>query len=186
MPTAPDSIIALLRKIKTLSDRGIEGERRAAEAALSRMLKRHGLTEADLLQPAETADHAFIAVGEDEVTLLCQCANKVLQLPGDKITFKRSRRKRSECWFPCTPLQYAELSAMWQHYRKEFRRERRRQASLLMRAMVQKYCLFAPTPATGERPAPSPEEELELMEMFRLMHNLHTKPWLRPSALLTA
>jgi hypothetical protein len=49
-----EKIIELARKIKELSDRGQDGEKKSAEYHLHKLLKKHGLTLEDIMLPERT------------------------------------------------------------------------------------------------------------------------------------
>lgn len=82
-----------LLKLLELSRRGVGGERESAESMLAAMLKKHGMTMADLQSDdSQTIDTVFTFVTDMEKRLLYQIAYQVVN--GDFDAFKIGKGKR--------------------------------------------------------------------------------------------
>jgi hypothetical protein len=175
-----DSIISLLKKIKALADRGVNGEREAAKAKLAALLKRYNIKPEDLLTETDRQEWPFKFANEDELDVLCHCYNTIRPSEDDQIHFKRTRRTRL-AWFDLNKLELADLMAMWAHHRRHFRSERKKLTANLKRAYIQRQDLAR---VGGEERELTPEETQELMSVLALANGITRKPWLKTRALI--
>lgn len=104
-----ESIRTLLQKVKELANRGIGGEREAAEAKLKALLKRHGLTLDDLNEE-KTGLYSFSVANKTERGLLGHVAMGVL---GTRKIRHWNHSRSVE--FELTQIQAADLRDAWAH-----------------------------------------------------------------------
>jgi hypothetical protein len=109
---ANETLITRLSKIKALADSGVGGEKSAAQALLHDLLRKNGLTLADL----DAAEDVFVTVSCDCVfdrKLLIQIVAIVTGRP-DACTISGER-----VGFRCTPAESTEIDAMFGFYRQK-------------------------------------------------------------------
>lgn len=141
-----------------------EGERAAAEAALARLLKRYGLTVADLLDPRNKPQRYSFTFKDDwEKKLLIQVIGKVrgvgeLEYGNAK---NQNRRKAKVIFVDLTPVEYAEVSYLYLEYVKAFREE----FAVFLTAFIHKNKLVAPKGSGGRQL--SDEELARLRSMMK-------------------
>lgn len=108
-----------LLKLLELSRRGVGGERESAESMLAAMLKKHGMTMADLeSDDSQTIDVIFTFGTEMEKRLLYQIAYQVVN--GDYDAFKIGKGKRK---LQLTRSQAAEVQVRYSVLVRAFREE---------------------------------------------------------------
>jgi hypothetical protein len=151
-PADPDasSIRSRLLKVLRLAQQGVGGERENAEVLLAKLLKKHGLTMADLEGAGSEAAtlHWMSASDAEERTVLSQLA---VSLVGTT----RKLWTRTGSWnvgLEATASEHAALSVGWEVYRAAF--VEARQALVL--GFCLKHDLYA---AEGGGGAPMSEAE---------------------------
>ena len=119
MTPSTENIRARLAKIKALADSGIPGERENAAHLLESLLKKYGLTEADL-STEETDDILLAYETEFEKTLCTQIVGFVTG--SSKIPYAKLRKgKKKYLVIEATPVQAAEINTLWDHYLSAYR-----------------------------------------------------------------
>jgi hypothetical protein len=118
-PTDPqgDSVRVRLLKVLRLAQEGAGGERENAEALLAKLLRRHGMTMADLEGALDQPRvREWLPAGDDEErTVLSQL---VVRLHGiDRPTW---RRGATELGVEVSPAEHAALRMAWEVYRGAF------------------------------------------------------------------
>ena len=93
-----------MKKIQTLAERGVGGERDTAEKMLQKMLKKNGIRSLDELQSAQYEYVLFPYNGKYEKKLLKQCIYKALTAAGDR-TYYHTKGKRQKLGIYCTKAQ---------------------------------------------------------------------------------
>ena len=175
MPT-PDSILERLRKIKALADYGSAGEASNATDLLSKSLKKHGLTLDDL-QTDEVRKFTFTWRNSDDRQLVAQL---IRQVAGREHPLFRIVGK-PRIITSLTPAQYADINAMWEHYRLELRQEYHR----LLRVFMIRHCI-GPTPETGREVTPMTDSRrAEIASLHAMMMSLRSSSFQKPAARLT-
>lgn len=130
---AHEPIKAKLLKLVELAERGsTDGERRNAQDAINRLLKKHGLTLQDI-ERQKIGVHWFSFVSKFDRSLIIQLVGCVTDTP--KIT---TWKKNKKVGFELTAEQAADVRAMYDHYRKEWSRALRD----LEEAFYNKHSLF--------------------------------------------
>lgn len=124
-----DKVLELAKKLKALADRGIGGERDNAKEQLEKLMNKYGITPEDLEQE-EQKDY-FFKVPDNEKwyarkILLQVCGTTCRDI---KIYGEFTKKMIKEHFLPgnymvtCTPLEYVEILAKWDFYKKAFLKE---------------------------------------------------------------
>lgn len=91
----------LLKKIKALADRGVDGERESAQTLLARLMEQYGISETDLEE--ERRETAWFRYSQEtERRLLNQIIYMVTGRSGFGCVGSYSGRKRKETGVNCT------------------------------------------------------------------------------------
>lgn len=115
----PERVKSLLTKLKTLSDRGIDGERSTAEFMLNRFLEKYGISIDDIEDSETKHTYFFSYVGGFE-KLLYQIYCHVC----DTYTIDYSRNKQNRTiGFRLTASQYAEMEIKFDIYKRAYKIE---------------------------------------------------------------
>jgi len=163
-----ESIKEQLLKIKALAERGVAGERDSAACLLERLMKKHGLTLADL-----NADEKEIVVftyrSEVEKTLLCQVIAMITNP-----TELRGRLKNKKGYFLLTKVEAKDVLSAYQHYRIQWRREQEK----MLGAFIQHHRIYRPTNPEDKS---QPMTMAEIEDLLRHMGSLGSQDWHRPA-----
>ncbi|MVN88318.1 hypothetical protein GO986_16350 [Deinococcus sp. HMF7620] len=148
----PEDVRAKLQKLKALAERGVGGEKRAAQAQYDRLLAEFGLTQQDVFPQPRVYD-TYSIKNQHEETLLVQLWAMVTQTSGVANYRKESGRA---LWFEATAEQHVQLKA-------EFARHRKGLAKHLEEA-TRAYCLAHELagPPSGRPSAMTAEEVARL------------------------
>lgn len=94
---------ALLKKIRALAEHGVGGEAENAEKLLARMMKKYGISEAELDEETRVR-HDFTYHGGEEKKILKQVVYKVTGGYTYELVYTASGRKvRTQLGADCTP-----------------------------------------------------------------------------------
>lgn len=107
--------INLLRKLKALADRGIEGEKDAAQKMLLKMCQKHGITIEEI--DGEKIYRKRFKVSEKDQKLFNQIVAHVCG--GQQQMYGR----RTDIFFDMTDSQYLETLCKFDFYNKELKKE---------------------------------------------------------------
>ena len=162
-PKEYESLRARVLKLKALSESGVGGEAENARVLLGRFLDKYGLPlEAFLAPEAEAKPRVFRGIGTSGITftllLHCYC----------KMTDARKMRYRvigRNLIIDLTDYQYAELRSMFDFYRKQFAKEKKRVMDEMLYAFLHRHDLF---PASSDVEDGGDKEELSLEEKMRI------------------
>jgi len=115
----PNKIIELAKKLKTLADRGVDGEKENAITMLQNLMVKHGLSMADIEGEKRTWRRFKVLAAQDRFFL--QVVANVL---GDGYKQKiKSTGQKIYLSVEVTAAEYVELAAKyefyWNHYQKE-------------------------------------------------------------------
>lgn len=117
--------IELAKKLKSLADRGIGGEKINAEKMLNDLLKKHNLTIEDI--DGEKIDNYFFKVKKEDSDLLHQVIKRVnydLKLYGEIPAKDVKRLQMDGNYFTkCTASQFLEIKSMFDFYLKAYKQE---------------------------------------------------------------
>nr|DAL47613.1 MAG TPA_asm: Protein of unknown function (DUF2786) [Caudoviricetes sp.] len=129
----------LLKKLKALVDRGIDGEKVSAEKKLKELMRKYDISENELLED-KIATVAFKYHGKEQRRLLVQIIYKVTNCT-DFYTYRsiNSRRKsKTSLGADVTAAQKIEIEFLFDFYAKQYEKER----SNFLEAFIQKHELF--------------------------------------------
>lgn len=115
--TERERLLEKLTAVKALADRGVAGEKEAAEKRLQYMMQKYGITESDL-EDSGVRLYWIRYKTEYERKLLYQLAYKYTgsgHAHGCVGTY--TGRSRKKVGIDCTPAQYIEIEADFEFYR---------------------------------------------------------------------
>lgn len=130
---------ALLKKIKALAERGVDGERENAEALLSELMKKYNISEDELSEDTRKR-HDFEFHGKEQKKLLRQVVFKVTGGYAYELVYSGSGRKvRTQLGAECTPAEKVEIEFLFDFYTNLWDRER----EAFLSAFIQKHQIFS-------------------------------------------
>jgi hypothetical protein len=134
-----------LAKLKTLAERGSEGEKDNAAALLAKLCEKYGVNPDDVATEDVTAYYWFShRRGKVFRTLLFQCMYKTIGV--DYKTFTRSQNRRAEIGTICTKAQAMEIELDYEFYSKHLQDDIDR----LLSAFIQANSIFPPDAPVAE------------------------------------
>lgn len=158
-------LIEKIKAVKNLAERGVGGEAENAEALLTRLMKKYGISEGDL--SSETREgREFAFHGAEEEKLLRQIVYKVTN-GGKAYGFRYTdtgRKCRKSLGAECTAAEKVEIEFLFDFYKNLWEREK----AALLGAFIQKHKLFAIR--SDIEPTILSDEEIE--KMYALMNGL--------------
>jgi len=144
-------LIELARKINELAKRGIEGEREAAEIALDRLMRKHGITIEDIEGEEKTRCH-FAYGSAPEKQLLMQVIASVTKI---KSYFVPRNGNTKNIVMDLTAAENIEIEFKYAIYRRLLKEE----YEIFYCAFVQKNKIFHPDAEAKEHVEPTPEQK---------------------------
>ena len=123
----------IVKKLKALSDRGIDGEKENATKLLNKLMEKYGISEEELEQP-QTKTVWITLKNNAEIRI---CSQILYAYFNDAKLWKR-RGCRTKYWIELTPAQEIEFKYMLQIYLDSFYKEQ----DILIYAFVQKNKIF--------------------------------------------
>lgn len=130
----------LLKKLRELSMRGVDGERENAQKLFDKLSKKYGISESELDDECVT-DHQFTYHGAFEKQLLVQVIAKVLNNEPDFYEYTSNlsgRKKRTLLGAECTEAQCIEINFLFDFYNALYKKE----LEYFFRAFIQKHNLY--------------------------------------------
>lgn len=106
--------IQLLKKIKTLADRGTGGEKEAAQKKLEILMRKYGIDSLDLSKDTKR-QHEFRYHGYWEKRLLIQILYKIIDTT-KMYRYKHGQGSRSMLFADCTDAQAAQIQIEFDFY----------------------------------------------------------------------
>lgn len=150
-----ESIKQKLLKLHALAEKGYKGEAEAAKRAIERLCAQYGITLEDVLCVEEPKRYEFeIGRYKYMLTLFVQCYGVVTGV-GELSYFKRSRNRIA---VDLTPLQYAELSSLFEWHKANFLKDLAAMQDTIVEAYVNKHNIFR-TPSKEEQAERDAREE---------------------------
>lgn len=114
---------ALLKKIRALAEHGVGGEAENAEKLLARMMKKYGISEAELDEETRVR-HDFTYHGGEEKKILRQVVYKVTGGYAYELVYTASGRKvRTQLGADCTPAEKVEIEYLFDFYKRLWEKE---------------------------------------------------------------
>lgn len=151
-----------LKKVRELALRGIDGEKKAAQTLLDKLMEKYHIDESEL-DDNERKRVVFYYHGKDEKALLIQVACKVTN---DLTYYKRrnqsGRVRKTEISKDCTEAERIQILFLFDFYKELYKRE----ADFFMKAFLNKHDLFAHSDDI-EKTYCSPEDSAKIISMMR-------------------
>lgn len=163
-----ERLLERLKGVKALAEKGSAGERDNAAALLTTLMKKHGISDADL-EGAEVSIHWIRYKTIYERKLLFQISYMHLGSGhASGCVGAYSGRKRKEVGIKCTPAQFIEIEADYQFYRKALEEE----LDVFYSAFIQKNELFPPPDLSREGADAEPIDPNVIMKMAAMMEGI--------------
>ena len=158
-----DKILKLARKLNTLAERGLGGEKENAQRQLERIMKQYGLSYDDI-NGTEIISQVF-KVGNYRKLFI----QVVVSISSDIKIFGYKGTK-AKMILDCTAEQMIEVHSKFEFYKKAYQREFKNYENTFFSAFVQKNKLYS-----NEEPEEkklTPEELKRLIKVFSLAEEL--------------
>lgn len=159
-----DRIIDKLKKLLALAERGEQGEADNARRLLEAALLRHGLTLEDICADNKKT-RMFKYNSTEERTLLIQVLVNYLGSKSEAFSDSTYNKYLKEVYINLTDMEYIDISNMYDFFKSQYKKERKRLLHDMIRAFVQKHALFDSTPQ--ERP--DDDREIDWDEVKRIL-----------------
>lgn len=152
-----------LRALKAVADAesATAGERANARKLLGRLLRKYGVTEADI-KTRDTRLFPFTVKGEHQITLLCHVMAYVQQSGGTSIPF---RRHRGKIWLEVTEEEAVEINRLMLYHGPALEKE----LDLTARGYIQRNKLYGPGTSDRELSAEEMREVAAILRRANLM-----------------
>lgn len=160
-----ESIKQKLLKLHALAEKGYKGEAEAAKRAIERLCAQYGITLEEVLCVEEPKRYEFeIGRYKYMLTLFVQCYGVVTGV-GQLSYFKRSRNKIA---VDLTPLQYAELSSLFEWHKANFLKDLAAMQDTIVEAYVNKHNIFRTLSEEEQAERDAREEKLTPAKLRRI------------------
>lgn len=160
-----ESIKQKLLKLQALAEQGYKGEAEAAKRAIERLCNQYGITLEEVLCVEEKKRYEFeIGRYKYMLTLFVQCYGVVTGV-GQLSYFQRSRNKIA---VDLTPLQYAELSSLFEWHKANFLKDLAAMQDTIVEAYVNKHNIFRTLSEEEQEERDAREEELTPAKLRRI------------------
>ena len=151
---------ALLKKVRALAEHGVGGEAENAEKLLARMMKKYGISEAELDEETRVRHD-----GGEEKKILKQVVYKVTGGYTYELVYTASGRKvRTQLGADRTPAEKVEIEYLFDFYKRLWEKEK----DAFLAAYIQKHRIFA-IRADAEPQEMSLEESIKMSALMRGM-----------------
>ena len=155
----------LLKKLRELSMRGVDGEKENAQKLFDKLSKKYGICEGELNDECINV-HKFKYHGEYEERLLVQVIVKVLNKVPDFYSYTNNltgRKKRTVLGAKCTEAQRIEINFLFDFYNELYKKE----MEYFYSAFIQKHRIFRDIEDDEEIPQSTfSDEELRKISML--------------------
>lgn len=112
----------LLKKIKALAERGVDGERESAQTLLARLMEQYGISETEIEE--ERRETAWFPYSQEtERRLLNQIIYMVTGAGGFGCVGEYSGRKRKKMGTECTAAERLEIEANYAFFKEAMKKE---------------------------------------------------------------
>lgn len=143
-----EEILDKIRKVKTLSESGVEGERESAANRLRLLMEKYGISEDDISE--DKPEYNFTYIDDNDLCLrqiFIQIIGKVLSEPGYNIVKKSKMRAAKEIYgrevnigAHCTKSEWLEIMFLYDEYSKDYKK----QEEIFLYAYLSKNNLLIP------------------------------------------
>jgi hypothetical protein len=165
MSEVSEALMRRIGKIKALAERGVDGERDAAQAMLENILTRHGLTMGDIEDKPARKWVEVSFVGAHEKKLMFQIVRKVTQARGS-LSYKRIPKVRSRVYIELSPVEHVEVEFLFELMKKGLAEE----FDKVLSAFIHANRLYGPSAEPSdddEDDEPEPEQTPEARARLR-------------------
>lgn len=165
-----DKTIDLAKKLHALAEKGVGGEKENAQEMLTRLLKKHGLTLADIIGEKKST-RKFLAKNDLQRKLIRQVIYSVIRQP-NAWEYKANKYVFAEL----TDAEFLEIHEKINFYWAEYQRD----LEIFYSAFIQKNKLFRKPPGDGEEDTElSPKQKKQAEEVMRMMKGMNEKTFLK-------
>lgn len=155
---------ALLKKIRTLAERGVGGEAENAEKLLAHMMEKYDISENELDADIRERND-FEYHGKEQKKILRQVVYKVTGGNAYELYYTATGRKvKTQLGADCTPAEKVEIEYLFDFYKRLWEKEK----EAFLAAYIQKHRIFA-IRADIEPQRISPEEALKMGSLMEGM-----------------
>ncbi|RMF99722.1 MAG: hypothetical protein D6726_12515, partial [Nitrospirae bacterium] len=149
---------------------GVAGEREVAQAKLQELLKKHNLTLEDIAD--ETTNWVgFSYRTKYEERLLLQCA---FYITNAKRLEVKEHKKARKIYFNLTRTQAADLESIYDHYRKEFKKE----LETLFLAFLHRHHIFPSSDGDNDNDEDkTPLSQEKIKQIIEMIKSMNSKDW---------
>ena len=152
-----DRIIDKLKKLLALAERGERGEADNARRLLEAELRRHGLTLEDICADNRRT-RMFKYNSNEERGLLIQVLVNYLGSKSDAFCESTYNKHKKQVYIDLTDMEYIDISNMYDFFKAQYRKERKRLLHDMIQAFVQKHRL-----------CPDDDREIDWDELKRIL-----------------
>lgn len=140
-----DRIIDKLKKLLALAERGERGEADNARRILEAELRKNGLTLEDICD-GNRKTRMFKYNSNEERTLLIQVLLNYLGSKSEAFSESTYNKYKKQVYISLSDMEYIDISNMYDFFKTQFRKERKRLLQDMIMAFVQKHRIFDSTP----------------------------------------
>lgn len=166
-----EKLIELAKKLKALADRGVGGEKENATAMLERLMKKHGISLADI-EGDQIRSHELKYSGKDKQFCRQVISSVLGSLRGKVFEYKSSYSRAKVLIIECTEAEFLLIDAKIDFYWKAYQEE----LEVFYSAFIQKNALWRKQDENEkeEKQPLSPEEKAKLLRMVQLMEGINS------------
>lgn len=160
----------LLKKLQTLAERGVGGEKVGAQMKLEQLMKKYGVEETDLSEEKEKG-YVFRYHDDFEKQILWQLFYKIVpDFESRTYCHAHGRGSKTEFIIYCTKAQELQIRIEYDFYRDLWKEE----VNFFLKAFVQKHQIFGETTSKGDACTTSMSQE-DIFRMVQMMEGMKNK-----------
>lgn len=165
-----ESIKEKLLKMQALAEKGYQGEADAAKRMIEILCRKHGVSIEDILSEQVKTQRFEFEIGKGKIykTLFTHCYGKVT----NKREMSYYRRSLSKIALDLTPMQYAELSNLFEWHKANFKKDLEQTIDMMVDAYINKHDLFSSDNSGDTDKELPPEDIKKIKAMFAMMEQL--------------
>lgn len=181
-----EAIIEQLKKVKELSERGIDGERASAEKLLKKLLKKYNMNLEDLTQDSKEV-YEFTFKNQQQKTLIYNIVGKVLntsdfdsyKIRSDKDSERYEKRYKTKSrGFELTKAQFVEVCELRDFYFELFDVEFEKMKKMILMSFLHKHDIFPDSQEDSEEEeSENPYSFEDLMLMRKMSSSMQNKSY---------
>lgn len=166
-----EKIIELLKKLKSLAEKGVGGEKDNAEQMLVNLMKKHGVTM-DMLEDEVRHSREF-RINEFQKKIFFQVAGSVLGGQASYWHDKKSKAKVKSYVFKLTELEFLEIKIKFEFYWKAYEEE----LDVFTSAFIHKNRIYSKKDKDDDQPQKelTLEEKQKILRMRQMMDGMESR-----------